>query len=591
MKIKLSFFSILFLLLFGSTYSVFSANDAERFDSIAQLINNYSFSQRAKSMELLEELYEIASLYPENTWWHPHYLYWHATVNSFQGINDSTIISKIEKSLNIFDREAFPHENALLLYSLALSYISAGDYGKAIKNSLEALEQFRASDNPFFIGKTLHLLGVVCYRTSNFDMAEKFYIESLPLLMPKTEYYKSLMNLYSIQIHTQVDKKSLLDSMMSTLSLIEPLSDTGLMVVAYHNTGAVYYFNQLVEEAHDYYMKALSIGETIDNSNFMTSLYLNLSVYVMYTDIFNESEKYVEARKYLEKGHDLAMSNKNQEQLSAVYLTFSDYYSKLGNTDSAYLYLLRYNRLRENLISNSKTIDAYQAYVSEFLESAQKELTIAEQAITLKNRQVAIAVILAVSIAVIAFFILLFIQQKRRQQTLIKEAEKKDLEDRLLHEKKIQQLQEEKHQEVLETKIREITSYSLLLSNKNNILQQLSFLTQQLQSADKKDVEEISRNISNLINSNLNTDSERNNFMYHFAKVHPCFFDKLKSLCNDLTENNLRMCAYFRIGMSAKQVAQILNISAETIKNSRYRLKKKLGLPEEENLDDFLRSM
>jgi DNA-binding HTH domain-containing proteins len=79
--------------------------------------------------------------------------------------------------------------------------------------------------------------------------------------------------------------------------------------------------------------------------------------------------------------------------------------------------------------------------------------------------------------------------------------------------------------------------------------------------------------------------------MHHFNKVHPSFFDKLKEMCNNLTENNLRMCAYFRIGMSAKQVAQILNVSTETIKNGRYRLKRKLGLEEEQDLDDFIRNI
>ncbi|MNS54016.1 Bacterial regulatory protein, luxR family [compost metagenome] len=79
--------------------------------------------------------------------------------------------------------------------------------------------------------------------------------------------------------------------------------------------------------------------------------------------------------------------------------------------------------------------------------------------------------------------------------------------------------------------------------------------------------------------------------MYHFNEVNPDFFNKLKEACSDLTENNLRMCAYFKMGMTAKQVASILNISVETVKNGRYRLKKKLGLTEQDNLDDFIRNI
>ena len=55
--------------------------------------------------------------------------------------------------------------------------------------------------------------------------------------------------------------------------------------------------------------------------------------------------------------------------------------------------------------------------------------------------------------------------------------------------------------------------------------------------------------------------------------------------------NELRLCAYFRIGMSIKQIAQILNVSPESIRIHRYRLKKKLMLGEEENIDDFIRNV
>lgn len=89
----------------------------------------------------------------------------------------------------------------------------------------------------------------------------------------------------------------------------------------------------------------------------------------------------------------------------------------------------------------------------------------------------------------------------------------------------------------------------------------------------------------------MNTETERHKFIYHFNEVHPEFFSRLKSLCNELTENNLGMCAYFKMGMSIKQVASILNVSTETVKNARYRLKKKLNLNEEINLDDFIRDI
>jgi len=63
-------------------------------------------------------------------------------------------------------------------------------------------------------------------------------------------------------------------------------------------------------------------------------------------------------------------------------------------------------------------------------------------------------------------------------------------------------------------------------------------------------------------------------FLSQNHEVHPEIFSKLKAICKNLTENNLRMRAYFKMGMSMKQVAVILNVSTEIVKNVRYRLNK-----------------
>jgi FixJ family two-component response regulator len=76
-------------------------------------------------------------------------------------------------------------------------------------------------------------------------------------------------------------------------------------------------------------------------------------------------------------------------------------------------------------------------------------------------------------------------------------------------------------------------------------------------------------------------------FEYIF-KVHPHFFKKLKKLCKNLTEENLKMIAYIKMGMTTKQIAQLLNISPKAIEINRYRLKKKMKLPEGESLVSFI---
>ena len=95
--------------------------------------------------------------------------------------------------------------------------------------------------------------------------------------------------------------------------------------------------------------------------------------------------------------------------------------------------------------------------------------------------------------------------------------------------------------------------------------------------------------LSKQIKSNLTVDDEWKYFKLHFEKVHPEYFTKLKEIAPSLSENDLRLCAYVRIGMTNKQIGQMLSVLPETVKTARYRMRKKIGLEGQETLEDFLR--
>jgi DNA-binding CsgD family transcriptional regulator len=80
-------------------------------------------------------------------------------------------------------------------------------------------------------------------------------------------------------------------------------------------------------------------------------------------------------------------------------------------------------------------------------------------------------------------------------------------------------------------------------------------------------------------------------FKLHFDKVHPAFFQGLKDKHPTLTENELRLCAYIRIGMTSKQIAQVLSVLQESVHTSRYRLRKAIGLETSKSIEDYLRSL
>lgn len=83
-------------------------------------------------------------------------------------------------------------------------------------------------------------------------------------------------------------------------------------------------------------------------------------------------------------------------------------------------------------------------------------------------------------------------------------------------------------------------------------------------------------------------DNEWDSFSKHFNTVHKDFLSKLINKYPNLTSADLKLSAYLYMNLSSKEIAQLLNISLRGVEISRYRLRKKLGLPTEINLVHFL---
>ena len=83
-------------------------------------------------------------------------------------------------------------------------------------------------------------------------------------------------------------------------------------------------------------------------------------------------------------------------------------------------------------------------------------------------------------------------------------------------------------------------------------------------------------------------DQEWKSFTKHFDKVHSDFLNLIKEKHPNITSNELKLCAYLRMNLSTKEIAQFANISVRGVEIGRYRLRKKLQIPTEINLFDYL---
>ena len=91
-----------------------------------------------------------------------------------------------------------------------------------------------------------------------------------------------------------------------------------------------------------------------------------------------------------------------------------------------------------------------------------------------------------------------------------------------------------------------------------------------------------------MIERQIASEDEWNRFETHFEQTHQDYLKRLKSDYPHLTQSDLKLCAYMRLNISSKQIAQLLNISLRGVEVRRYRLRKRLNLSTEENLYEFL---
>lgn len=95
-----------------------------------------------------------------------------------------------------------------------------------------------------------------------------------------------------------------------------------------------------------------------------------------------------------------------------------------------------------------------------------------------------------------------------------------------------------------------------------------------------------------LIQKNLNSDKDFEQFSEHFKEVHPNFFQNLSQLSKSpLSTTDLRYCAYMRMHLSAKEMASLLHVEPASVRVAKYRLKIKIGICGQENLEEFIQKI
>ena len=151
-------------------------------------------------------------------------------------------------------------------------------------------------------------------------------------------------------------------------------------------------------------------------------------------------------------------------------------------------------------------------------------------------------------------------------------------------------------QEALEQKRqaeKEVESAHKQLKDFTKNIVEKSELIETLQKAllQKEITSEQHQLITELTHQTILTDADWDKFKSLFEKVYPGFFIIMRETARDITLAELRMAALIRLQLTTKESAALMGVSLDTVHKTRQRLKQRLQLVREEDLDHVILSV
>jgi AraC family transcriptional regulator, chitin signaling transcriptional activator len=154
----------------------------------------------------------------------------------------------------------------------------------------------------------------------------------------------------------------------------------------------------------------------------------------------------------------------------------------------------------------------------------------------------------------------------------------------LENEKQMMLLKNEQLSQDVDAINKELAVSAMSLNSKNELL---AYIQEDLRRTNESDNKSV-KSVISTINRNITGKDSWSVFQEAFDKTDKDFLKKMKEAHSSLTPNDLRLCAYLRLNLSSKEMAPLLNISVRSVEIKRYRLRKKMDLPHEQGLVEYI---
>ncbi len=493
-----------------------------------------------------------------------------------------------------------------------------GHFAQALEYYLQAEHLLEQEHQYSLLAANANDIGILYYYNKNLAAARNQYNKAIAIYL-RLKDQQGIGNTYG-HIGHLYEKQQRYDSALyyqhSALEAYANVKDQKGMAKIYENLGSINEDLAQYDSAKVHFAQALSLyeqaGATIDKIEVLNNI----------GDIHRKTGNYREGLQYSLEALSLAIQNKERYQVSSAYRDIGKAYHLLRQDDSAFYYL---ELSRKHLLEiYSEESNKQMAFLQAQYDSNKKS----EEIERLQNeKKTNIIITIAVVVVIILFVILGLaiisrqkikirseqdLHEKNKQffesQNRLSEAElksrkleeenlKTEIINRQLEKEKMdaelkgKELEEEHLKQQIEIKTKELSTHTLHIIQKNQLLEDLRGRLDLMAKDDKRDQKKQIRELIQQINQNFNNDKYWEEFRSTLEQIHHSFFQKLKQYSEDLTSSEMRLISLLKLNLNSTDIATILGISQDSLRVARYRLRKKLNLDQGENLSTFLQGL
>jgi tetratricopeptide (TPR) repeat protein len=489
------------------------------------------------------------------------------------------------KSLAIFQETGDKNGIARNLGNIGIIYEQLGNYPIALEYDFKALAIEQEIGDKNGIARNFGNIGIIYWNQGNYTKALEYDSNALTIqheIGDKSSMANNLGNIGFIY-NNKGNYLKALDYEFKALAFNREIENKNGIANNLDNIGIIYFNQGSYINALEYYNKAVIIFRELGDKNGIAAYLGNIG------DVYTKQQKYKQAKIFLDSALTLSKNIGEKEEIKNTYRSIATLDSATGNYKVAFENYKSYITYRDSLINETSakiTTQTEMNYAFEKKEAAAKAeqdrkdlLAIADA----KRRKIITGSIILILIMLIMVVILLLQQQRIKYNG-----------DRILSEKEnaLLKLEKQRMEEELSGSKRLLDNYMENILKKNELLEQFNLEIEKLRNLKSRELyEERIGHLDTLNKAAILTEDDWNKFKEMFEQVHKGFFVRLKERMPDLTPAETRLVCLTKLKLDTKQMAGILGVSVTTIRQTRYRLRKKLGLSEEDNIDDISESI